>query len=46
MLGMPTGEMFGSIKEAAEAKGVNSSKIGDVCRGGRKSTGGTHWRYA
>lgn len=41
-----TGEMFGSIKEAAEAKGVNSSKIGDVCRGDRKSTGGTHWRYA
>ena len=41
-----TGEVFESIKEAAEAKGVNAGKIGDVCRGARKSTGGTHWRYA
>lgn len=41
-----TGEEYESIKEAAEAKGVNASKIGDVCRGARKSTGGTHWRYA
>jgi len=41
-----TGELFESIKEAALAKGLNSGKIGDVCRGARKSTGGTYWRYA
>lgn len=40
-----TGERFQSITEAAKAKGLNRGKIGDVCRGARKSTGGTHWRY-
>lgn len=41
-----TGKEFKSITEAAKATGLNRTKIGDVCRGDRKSTGGTHWRFA
>lgn len=40
-----TGEVFKSINDAAEAKGVSASKITAVCRGRRKSTGGLRWEY-
>jgi len=40
-----TDEVFQSINDAAEAKGVNASKITAVCRGRRKSTGGLRWEY-
>lgn len=34
-----------SITEAHEALGINRSKIGSVCRGIRKHTGGFIWKY-
>ena len=37
---------YGSIKEAADANGLQLSLIGHVCRGKRKSTGGYIFKYA
>lgn len=40
-----TGEVYGSIKEAEEATGFGHGCISRVCRGLRKSTHGTHWKF-
>lgn len=40
-----TGEVFNSIKEAAEKFDLKSTNITRVCRGGRKSAGGFEWEY-
>lgn len=40
-----TGEIFNSIREAAEKYGVPPTHITRVCRGKRKRTGGYHWEY-
>lgn len=39
-----TGEMFDSIKEAAEAKGINRISIGHVLAGRYKMAGGLRWK--
>lgn len=36
---------FNSIVEAATASGANSTAIGAVCKGKRKTAGGFKWRY-
>lgn len=41
-----TGEVFDSIKSAAEAYGLKDTHITRVCKGKRKTTGGFHWEYA
>lgn len=40
-----TGEIFNSIKEAAEKYNIIPTHITRVCRGKRKTTGGFHWEY-
>ena len=40
-----TGEIFDSVKSAAEAYGLKDTHITRVCRGKRKRTGGYHWEY-
>lgn len=40
-----TGEIFNSIKEAAEKYNIIPTHITRVCRGKRKKTGGYHWEY-
>lgn len=41
-----TGERFFSASEAARIKGLERTKISACCRGERKSTKGTMWRFA
>lgn len=41
-----TGIVYFSAAEAARRTGLDRSKISAVCRGDRKSTNGTHWRFA
>lgn len=43
-----TGEVFDTIKEAAQKHGLSPQKISLVCIGtyGRNTTGGLHWKYA
>ena len=41
-----TGEVFSSMREAAQAKGVNTPNICNCCKGNRKTAGGFHWQYA
>lgn len=40
-----TGEVFNSIKEAAEKYSLKETHISRVCRGKRKTTGGFRWGY-
>ena len=40
-----TGEVFNSIKEAAEKYSLKETHISRVCRGKRKTTGGFRWEY-
>lgn len=40
-----TGEIFNCIKDASVVKGCSYSKIGECCKGNRKTTGGYHWEY-
>lgn len=40
-----TGEVFATMKEAAEKYGTSKSKICVVCKGQRKTAGGYHWEY-
>lgn len=40
-----TGEVFNSIKEAADKYNINRTHITRVCRGRRKRTGGYRWEY-
>ena len=40
-----TNEIYNSIKEAAEAKKLQASHIGEVCSGKRKTHGGYRWRF-
>lgn len=40
-----TGEVFDSIKEAAESKGLKLPLIWKCCNGKQKTTGGYHWKY-
>ena len=40
-----TGEIFNSIKEAAQKYSIVPTHITRVCRGKRKQTGGFHWEY-
>jgi group I intron endonuclease len=40
-----TGRVFAGIHEAAEATGLQATKICAVCKGKRKSTGGIRWEY-
>ena len=39
-------KMFGCLKDAAKAVGVNVRPIVDVCNGQIETAGGYHWRYA
>ena len=43
---LDTGEIFSSVKAAAENKKVPASHITIVCKGRGKSTKGLHWEYA
>ena len=40
-----TGEIFNSIKEAAQKYNIVPTHITRVCRGKRNQTGGFHWEY-
>jgi superfamily II DNA or RNA helicase len=40
-----TNIIYDTAAEAQRMTGVNSSSIGDVCRGKRKTAGGYHWEY-
>ena len=40
-----TGEIFDSIREAADKYNVLPTHITRVCRGRRNKTGGYHWEY-
>lgn len=40
-----TGEVFNSVKEAAEKYKIAPTHISRVCRGKRKTSGGFHWQY-
>lgn len=40
-----TGEIFNSIREAAEKYNILPTHITRVCRGRRNKTGGYHWEY-
>lgn len=40
-----TGEVFNSVKEAAEKYGLKDTHISRVCKGKRKRTGGFKWEY-
>ncbi|MGN0348238.1 MAG: HNH endonuclease [Roseburia sp.] len=40
-----TGEIFASIKECAEHMNLSDSKISDVCKGKRNTTGGLRFNY-
>lgn len=40
-----TNEIFNSIREAGEKYNIKETHISRVCRGGRKTTGGYHWKY-
>lgn len=40
-----TGEIFSSIKEAAQKMKIKSPSLSAVCRGKRKSAGGYKWMY-
>lgn len=42
---LDTGEVFVSVKEAAEAYNLESTHITRVCKGKRKTTGGFRWCY-
>lgn len=47
VLCVETGEVFGSIAEAAKAKGIYKIKtrISSVCKGQAETCGGYHWKY-
>ncbi len=38
-------EIYNSASEAARENGINNSKISQVCRGVRKTSGGFKWKY-
>ena len=40
-----TGEVFGSIKAAADTKGLQLPLIWKCCNGRQQTTGGYHWKY-
>lgn len=40
-----TNEIFNTVHEAAEIKGLKERRIADVCRGERKHAGGYKWEY-
>lgn len=41
-----TGEVFDSIKDAADKHGLWTTLIWKCCNGKQNTTGGYHWRYA
>ena len=45
VLCVETGEVFDTIKTAAEKYNIVATHITRVCRGRRKTTGGYHWKY-
>ena len=45
VVNVDTGEIFNSIKEAAEKYSLKETHISRVCRGKRKTTGGFRWEY-
>lgn len=45
VLNLDTGEVFDSVKEAAEKYGLKATHISRVCVGKRKRTGGFRWTY-
>ena len=40
-----TGIVYSSLAEASKQTGANISKICEVCRGNRHTSGGYHWKY-
>lgn len=46
VINIETGEIFNSIKEAADKYNIAPTHISRVCRGRRNKTGGYHWKYA
>lgn len=38
--------VFNTVKDAAQAVGINPNNISRACRGGRPSAGGYKWQYA
>ena len=45
VLNVETGEVFDSVKAAAEKYGLKDTHITRVCKGKRKRTGGFQWEY-
>lgn len=45
VVNLDTGEIFDSLKEAAEKYGIPATHITRVCKGRRKKTGGYRWQY-
>ena len=42
---LDTGEIFDSVKKAAESCGVASTNITRACKGKTKTSGGYRWKY-
>lgn len=42
---LETKEVFWGAKEVEEKLGINKGKVGECCRGTRKTAGGFHWAY-
>ena len=45
VLCVETGEIFNSVRQAAEFYHISHQAISRVCRGERKITAGKHWKY-
>lgn len=45
VINLDTGEIFESVKAAAEQYGLKDTHITRVCKGKRKSTGGFRWSH-
>lgn len=45
VVNIDTGEVFESVKSAAEKYGLKDTNISRVCKGKRKTTGGFKWKY-
>lgn len=45
VINIDTGEIFNSIKEAAEYYNLKDTHISRVCKGKRNKTGGFRWKY-
>lgn len=42
---LDTGEVFGSVTDAAKKYGLRIDEVSKVCRGSRRKTGGLHFKF-